>query len=189
MHPCSPDGRHTHVHHFVYLLIQTVGTNSNINGIGARIEVYSDSGTQIRDVRSGEGFAFMSSLNTHVGLGTDTSITKIIVRWPSGFIDQIDNPTINQSINIVEGDHSLSVIDDSISNLTIYPNPVQDVLTIETNQDLSEKIATVFDINGKRILNGRIQNNSINVETLQSGIYVLRIESNGQLITRKIIKL
>ncbi|PNQ74851.1 RNA-binding protein [Hanstruepera neustonica] len=172
-----------------WIKIHTVGTTSNINGIGARVEVYTSSGMQIRDVKSGSGFAFMSSLNTHVGLGSETSIIKIIVRWPSGFIDQIDNPAINQSLTIVEGDHSLSVEDLTLSNLVIYPNPVRDNLYFKTNQDLSPKIATIFDLNGKRILNGRIENNTIDVSSLQSGIYLLRIESNGQLITRKLIKL
>ncbi|WP_191858492.1 FG-GAP-like repeat-containing protein [Hanstruepera ponticola] len=172
-----------------WIKIHTVGTTSNGNGIGARVEVYTNSGTQIRDVRSGEGFAFMSSLNTHVGLGTDTSITKIIVRWPSGFIDQIDNPAINQSLTITEGDFPLSVVDQSISEMIIYPNPVNNILSIKTNDDLSDRVATIFDINGKRVLNGFIVNNTINVSGLSSGTYFLRLESNGKQVVKKIIKI
>lgn len=171
-----------------WIKIHTVGTTSNINGIGARVEVYSNSGMQIRDVRSGEGFAFMSSLNTHIGLGTDTSITKIIVRWPSGFIDEINNPTINESITIIEGDFPLSAVDESLYNLVIYPNPVNNVISIKATENLTGKIATVFDLNGKRVLNSSINNNMINVETLQTGTYILRIELNGRQLIRKIIK-
>ena len=76
---------------------------SNRNGIGARVVLTTPSGTQIRDVRSGEGFEFMSSLNTHFGIGSDTSISKITVYWPSGVIDEITNPAINITHTIVEG--------------------------------------------------------------------------------------
>ena len=171
-----------------WIKIHTQGVVSNINGIGARVELYSASGMQIRDVRSGEGFAFMSSLNTHIGIGSDTSITKIIVRWPSGTIDQIDNPSINQSLTIIEGDNTLSVEDVTLSDTVIYPNPVDNSLHIVSSQDLSGKIATVFDITGKRVLNTRITNNFLDVSSLQSGVYVLRLESEGQQLIRKIIK-
>ncbi len=53
-----------------WLKICTVGVQSNKNGIGARVVIESPGlGTQIRDVRSGEGFRYMSSLNTHFGIG------------------------------------------------------------------------------------------------------------------------
>lgn len=171
-----------------WIKIHTKGTVSNINGIGARVEVHTASGMQIRDVRSGEGFAFMSTINTHVGIGSDTAITKIIVRWPSGVIDEILAPTINQPITIIEGENTLSSTDESISDLIIYPNPVSSLLNINANNDISDRIATVFDLNGKRVLNQRIANNSINVSTLQSGLYFLRIESDGKVINRKFLK-
>ena len=37
------------------------GIQSNGNGIGARVEIYGDFGKQIRDIRSGEGFKYMST--------------------------------------------------------------------------------------------------------------------------------
>ena len=171
-----------------WIKIHTKGTVSNINGIGARVEVHTASGVQIRDVRSGEGFAFMSTINTHVGIGSDSAITKIIVRWPSGVIDEIVSPAINQPITIIEGENTLSTPDESISDLVIYPNPVNNILSIQSSNSVSNKIATVFDLNGKRILNQRITNNSINLSTLQSGLYFLRIESNGKVINRKFLK-
>jgi len=39
------------------------GIQSNRNGIGARVEIYGSWGKQIRDIRSGEGFRHMSTLN------------------------------------------------------------------------------------------------------------------------------
>ncbi|WP_299115009.1 FG-GAP-like repeat-containing protein [uncultured Winogradskyella sp.] len=170
-----------------WVKINTVGTVSNINGIGARVELVTPSGTQIRDVRSGEGFEFMSSLNTHFGLGSDTAITSITIYWPSGIVDQVTAPAINTTHNIVEGS-VLTVEDETLTDMVIYPNPVDDILTIETAADITDKIATVFDINGRKVLNQKLTSNTLKVSSLQSGIYFLRLESNGKSMKRKFIK-
>ncbi|WP_417871212.1 FG-GAP-like repeat-containing protein [Winogradskyella sp.] len=177
-----------------WVKINTVGmahvtpNYSNRNGIGARVELVTPSGTQIRDVRSGEGFEFMSSLNTHFGLGTETSITEIRVYWPSGVVDVFENPSINSTHVLVEGTAPLSISDETFADISIYPNPVDDVLKIKTSEILTEKIATIFDVTGKRVFNQMITNNELDVSKLQGGVYFLRIESNGRSLKRKFIK-
>jgi len=171
-----------------WVKLNLTGVASNINGIGARVEVYTNSGTQIRDVRSGDGFRFMSSLNTHFGLGEETTINNIVIYWPSGTIDNIPNPTINTILAVTEGQF-LSVEDFELSGIVIHPNPVKDIIKINTTVNLTNKIATVFDINGKRMLNKKMDSYSLNVSQLTSGVYFLRLESNGRSISRKFIKL
>jgi len=178
-----------------WVTINTVGVQSNINGIGARVEVYttntaSETVKRIRDVRSGEGFRYMSTLNTHFGLGTDAAIDQIVIYWPSGIVDTYYDPNINTTLNYVEGQgQTLDTTDNSLSDVSIYPNPVQDILTITTSGNLNNKIATVFDINGKRVLNTKLENTrAINVSKLSAGFYILRLESEGKSITRKFIK-
>lgn len=170
-----------------WIKINTVGTMSNINGIGARVEIVTPSGTQIRDVRSGEGFEFMSSLNTHFGVGSDTSITSITIYWPSGIVDQVLNPAINTTHNIVEGS-ALTVEDETLKDMVIYPNPVDNILTIETSANITDKIASVFDINGRRVISHKLKSNTLDVSFLESGIYFLRLESQGKSMKRKFIK-
>ena len=170
-----------------WIKLNTVGTVSNINGIGARVELHTDAGVQIRDVRSGEGFEYMSSLNTHFGIGAQTTINSIIIYWPSGVIDTIVNPTINTSFVAIEG-ATLTTEDNELANLVIYPNPVKDVLTIETPVSITNRVATVFDSNGKRVLNAKLTSNNFDVSSLSSGIYFLRLEANGKAIKRKFIK-
>lgn len=170
-----------------WVKINTVGTASNSNGIGARVEILTPTGTQIRDVRSGEGFKYMSSLNTHFGIGTDTNINSITIYWPSGTIDVISNPEINTTLNIVEGS-TLSIEDETLSDVSIYPNPVEAKLNIKTTADLNDKVATIFDVNGKKILSMKLQSNTIEVSNLASGVYFLRLESEGKTMERKFIK-
>ena len=170
-----------------WIKIITKGVASNSNGIGARIEITTSSGTQIRDVTSGSGFQFMSTLNTHFGIGADTSISNITIYWPSGTIDSVSNPSINSTLTIVEGD-SLNINDEALADLTLHPVPVKDVLTITSSNSVKDYIATIFDINGKRVLNKKLDTNKIEVSNIQSGVYFLRLESKGKSVKRKFIK-
>lgn len=170
-----------------WIVIHTVGTVSNRNGIGARVELHTNNGVQIRDVRSGEGFKFMSTLNTHFGIGTETSIDNITIYWPSGLVDIVENPDINTPITIVEG-ATLSLEDTLSNDLVIYPNPVSSVLSISAPYDLSDTIYTIFDIGSKRVLNGKLNNPTIDVSGLMSGQYFLRLMSGNKIKTQKFIK-
>ncbi|WP_299122612.1 FG-GAP-like repeat-containing protein [uncultured Winogradskyella sp.] len=87
-----------------FLNIQLKGTDSNINGIGARVEVYGTWGKQIRDVRSGEGYGLVNTFTQHFGIGVSTKVEKVVVRWPSGNVDEIWNPSINEFLVITESE-------------------------------------------------------------------------------------
>lgn len=70
----------------------------------------------------------------------------------------------------------------------INPNPFSDILNISSVYTI-DKIQ-IFDISGKLIFSDDINSNntSINVSTLNSGMYILKIYSNNKFITKKIIK-
>ncbi|MFZ4786215.1 MAG: FG-GAP-like repeat-containing protein, partial [Flavobacteriales bacterium] len=85
-----------------YVKFNLQGLMSNKTAVGARIEIYGDWGIQIREVRAGESFDPASSLITHFGLGSSTSIDQVVVKWPSGMITSIDNPTINTTHDVLE---------------------------------------------------------------------------------------
>ena len=173
-----------------WLKITTTGTASNINGIGARVEINTPAGIQIRDVMSGSGFRYMSSLNTHFGLGVDSSVNSITVYWPSGIVDVINNPNINTTINIVEGE-TLSLEESFIEDLIIYPNPVKNNLTIESSLNINQSVISVFDMTGKRVINYKAKGevNSVDVTSLSAGQYILRIISiENRIVSTKFIK-
>ncbi|MEM7374962.1 MAG: FG-GAP-like repeat-containing protein [Bacteroidota bacterium] len=86
-----------------FITIQLEGIQSNINGIGARVEAYGPWGKQIREVRSGEGYGIMNSFDQHFGLANHTVIDSIVVKWPSGTKDKIVSPAADQFLFIVEG--------------------------------------------------------------------------------------
>ncbi len=170
-----------------WLKVCLEGVQSNRNGIGARIEIVTASGTQIRDVRSGEGFKYMNSLDTFFGIGSDTSISTLTVYWPSGTVDVVLNPTLEETLCITEGE-TLSLQDTLVDDLIIYPNPTKGILNLNATYGFENAIYSVFDITGKRVLNSKFNTNSIDVSVLSAGHYILRILDQGKIRTQKFIK-
>lgn len=172
-----------------WIKINTVGVLSNINGIGARVEVHTPNlGKQIRDVKSGDGFSYMSSLTTHFGLGTETVITKIVIRWPSGTVDEILSPNVNTTYNITEVGGSVLSVDAFVNdNIKLYPNPASDFIEI-TGVRLENVDIKLYDINGRQINNITLENNRLNVSKLASGVYILKLKNGVQTFKQKIIK-
>lgn len=71
------------------------------------------------------------------------------------------------------------------ANITIYPNPVSDVLHIKSKDKI--KNAKIFDMSGKTI-NTEVIDNAINVKELQSGSYIISVETAKGNSTQKFIK-
>jgi len=173
-----------------WLKVAFQGIQSNRNGIGARVEIYGAWGKQIRDVRSGEGFKYMSSLNAHFGIGTATTINQVIVRWPSGIVDTYSNVNPNQTLFVVEG-ATLGINSFANSVFALYPNPAKDTINISLNSNTSIefKTAQIFDLNGRMVQETRIQNQSIAVEKLATGTYILLLtDTQGKDYSQKFIK-
>ncbi len=60
--------------------VRLVGVESNINGVGARLELHGSWGMQMREVRSGESYGISCSHNSYFGIGTASAIEKLVVR-------------------------------------------------------------------------------------------------------------
>lgn len=170
-----------------WITVNTVGTVSNIDGIGARVIIETPSGVKIRDVRSGEGFSFMSTMNTHFGIGTDSEISSITIIWPSGIVTVNEDPAINEPITILE-EEILAVGDNLSEKFVLYPNPVQDMLYISNSETVKNVVYIIYDSNGRMITNNIISANSIDVSRLAAGTYFIKLVDNGSIETRKFLK-
>lgn len=174
--------------HWIEVLL--TGGPSNINGIGARIEIYGAWGKQIREVRSGDSYGIMNSMKTHFGLGTNNSITKIVVNWPSGNVDEVLTPNIDESIVIVEGS-TLTTNETAASIFNIYPNPTKSILNVDGLQSASNTFFEVYDITGKLILPKTllsVVNSKIDLSIMTSGVYFVNLYSGNSRFVHKVIK-
>ncbi|MEO6166059.1 MAG: FG-GAP-like repeat-containing protein [Chitinophagales bacterium] len=88
--------------HFVTLNL--IGTTSNAGALGARAEIYGAWGKQIREVHAGESYGTCNTAHLHFGTGSATIIDSIVVRWPSGNVTAISNPSVDQFITVRENE-------------------------------------------------------------------------------------
>jgi hypothetical protein len=86
-----------------WISIRAVGTKSNRDGIGARVEVQTSGRRQIQEVTSGGSYLSQSDLRLHFGLGAATRIERIVVRWPSGIVDSVERISADQFLVFEEG--------------------------------------------------------------------------------------
>jgi hypothetical protein len=168
-----------------YITLNMRGVQSNKNGIGARITLFTPSGQQIRDIRSGEGFRYMSSLNGHFGIGQDTQIDSIRVCWPSGITDRIIAPGINQNLVIIEGENIVNVYEVSEMNFDVFPNPASDILNL---QGITQSNVSILDVSGKTIESIGANQQRIDVRHLASGVYFVRAQTQQGIQQKKFIK-
>jgi hypothetical protein len=85
------------------LLIRTLGTKSNRDGIGARLKLSIGNKTLVREVKAGSSYLSQSDLRVHFGLGEAPRADRLEIRWPSGVIDVMENIGANQILTVLEG--------------------------------------------------------------------------------------
>ena len=85
-----------------WLIVKTVGTVSNRDGIGARITVAADGHTQIREIAAGSSNKSQNMLPAHFGLGPVSVVDYVEIRWPSGIIQRLTDVAANQCLTVVE---------------------------------------------------------------------------------------
>lgn len=72
------------------------GTSSNRSAIGAQVTLFWNGQKQVQEVSGGSGFAAENDRRLHFGLGTNSQIEKVVIRWPSGKLQTIDKPAADQ---------------------------------------------------------------------------------------------
>ena len=144
-------------------------------------------------------------------MGTLSFELNIQIGTPTGGVEMYvaNNPVLNTFYNQMEisipsltynSDSTyLSVQNKEVSNsiVNVFPNPAQDMLSLEivpANQSSSNNSYTIFDILGKPLIHkelgmisGRHLEN-INISALTKGLYFIELSLNGVNSTKKIIK-
>lgn len=86
-----------------WLGIRLLGTESNRDGIGARVAIHGPWGVQLRDVRAGESYGIVTTFMAHFGLGQETEVDSVVITWPSGIVDTYYDVQGDQVLQAVEG--------------------------------------------------------------------------------------
>ncbi|MGA2297119.1 MAG: T9SS type A sorting domain-containing protein [FCB group bacterium] len=111
------------------------------------------------------------------------------------YLDSIvfsSNASIMDSVCILKGKGLMKsgINDNNISNeinYTLYPNPVEDILTIHFNNEInSNNPIKILDIFGNLIdeLNYYYQNINYNTSKLANGLYIIQLNTGNKLVTK-----
>ncbi|MEH6537437.1 MAG: T9SS type A sorting domain-containing protein [Psychroserpens sp.] len=134
-----------------------------------------------------ENFYFSQVLNT----GNDGTTELHYEITGTGNDATLVVTNLSNSNQAFYGRQALSVDDNefSSSKISLSENPVADVLSFSTEENLSESNYRIFEITGKLILDGHLNSNSIDVKSLASGLYFLKVSNDtNRFETVKFIK-
>ncbi|MDX1629032.1 MAG: FG-GAP-like repeat-containing protein [Fulvivirga sp.] len=190
-------------HHWIKIHLK--GIMSNTEGVGAKIEIYTDQNYQMQFTTCGQGYLAQNSSYIHFGTGSSTTIDSLTVTWPTGHIDQLYNIDVDQLLQIHEGSSKDGIISPAPGIKTkpwspitsvdihrnqkseIFPNPGTDRLIIIS--ELFVKQAVLIDLLGKkRVVDINSKSATIDTNGLCAGVYYIKLHFNHTTETLKWVK-
>jgi hypothetical protein len=86
-----------------WIMFDLRGHKSNRSAIGATIKVTTGSGRSLYNhVTTSVGFMSSSDRRVHFGLGAETALDHVEIRWPSGIVQRIDHPAVDRIMKVEE---------------------------------------------------------------------------------------
>jgi hypothetical protein len=85
-------------------LFKLVGAKSNKMAIGARVTVKAGRLVQLSEVRGGGSYISQNDPRLHFGLGTESMMSEVEIKWPSGKIEVLHDVAADFIYTIVEGE-------------------------------------------------------------------------------------
>jgi len=88
--------------HNKWIRLKLVGTRSNRDAIGTRVEIVAGGRTITRQRKGGCSMQSTNDPRLLIGLGAVTEVRKVTIRWPSGTLSIREHLTPNQTYEVVE---------------------------------------------------------------------------------------
>ncbi|MFT4848392.1 MAG: beta-glucanase (GH16 family) [Sediminicola sp.] len=105
-----------------------------------------------------------------------------------GFAGAID-PSFSESSMVIDYvrvyQNILKVEDTFAEKFVIYPNPASDSIAINTTEDIDR--IQLYSVLGELVINNENTTNHIAISQLRSGLYLLKIYSGNNVVTKKVV--
>jgi len=189
-----------------WLKIKLSGVQSNSSAIGSKVKIKAtidgEEVWQIREIRSQSGHAGKNSLVAHFGLGNAVQVDSVVIIWPAGGTQVLENVNINQKLNIVEdisNNVSRITLSESI-RIQISPNPIAPTdssiqVLIESDIQSQNSRMMFYNSLGELLWNESISINQgssliaipLSSQDLSSGIYQVVLQIGNDEIVAKVV--
>ena len=86
-----------------WLGVKLVGMESNRDGLGARVRLFSGERVLMREVQRGYGYQSQHDVRVLFGLGAEERVERVEIRWPSGRVQMLEQPELRRYLVVREG--------------------------------------------------------------------------------------
>ena len=141
--------RNDHNNQQGWLKVKLKGDRSDLQGIGSRVEARMGDKLLVREVYAGASHESQNSTIVHFGLGTNSTVDSLTVKWTSGITQVIPNVSANQTIEVVEKGR---VDTGEKGEMTAFPTYFDETITLKYSFPESANFhLSVLDAQGRRI--------------------------------------
>ena len=85
-----------------WLTLRLIGHKSNRDAIGAEVKLVTAKGSQFATLSTAGSYLSSSDKRIHFGLGAESNIPSIEIRWPSGILQSLKNIRCDQVLQVDE---------------------------------------------------------------------------------------
>ena len=86
-----------------YLAIRLIGSDSNRDAVGTRVVLQSGGRKQTRERKGGGSYLSSSDARLHFGLGAQSVVERLEIRWPGGKVLILTDIAADRTITVQEG--------------------------------------------------------------------------------------
>ncbi|MDG1332913.1 MAG: T9SS type A sorting domain-containing protein [Crocinitomicaceae bacterium] len=113
------------------------------------------------------------------------TLSRLLIQQPGGGLPLADNSIV---LSTVDPTNSVGLFSNELIEFETYPNPTNGNVTLNGEFD-ADATATVYDQSGRLLLTQKaINGSSIDLSNFNTGMYLLKVTSNGASGTKTIVK-
>jgi len=175
-------------------IVKTVDAHGtlNMNDVGAgaysgavtRLKTEQTVSLSIPPIFNNIGTVTQTTINYYDNNNGNLVFRNSVVNIVSGFLGINDTSVVNESLLT----NLLSVNENVVAAFSVVPNPVQSILNVNLKTPTAIKSIVVFDLNGRQVLHTTNNTTAIDVSALQAGMYLLKVQTDREVLTKKFIK-
>lgn len=132
----------------------------------------------------------LGNFNTHI-ITTDIAGARAVHASDldnDGDIDVLSVSSFDEKLAWYENLTILGLEEAAFAEVVLFPNPVNDILNIENINSITINSIKVYDLLGRLVLVGKNNFDQLNISLLKNGLFLIKIETDKGVLTKKIVK-